>query len=144
MQAFADLVQFAEVGAGTIDFGAVIPQALASGAEYLLVEQDELYGRDAYDCLADSIGAHPRASATEPASTSPGSAVDAKVARRPRRARTRTFHRSGATSRGRGGDRPAGSWRPRLQRPRQPLAFAAGRTLARPRAHVGELRGGRR
>lgn len=55
MQAFTNLVQFAEVGAGNIDFGAVIPQALASGAEYLLVEQDDLYGRDAYDCLADSM-----------------------------------------------------------------------------------------
>ena len=55
LQAFANLVQFAEVGAGNIDFGAVIPQALASGAEYLLVEQDDLYGRDAYDCLSDSM-----------------------------------------------------------------------------------------
>lgn len=55
MQAFANLVQFAEVGAGNIDFGAVIPQAISSGAEHLLVEQDDLYGRDAYDCLADSI-----------------------------------------------------------------------------------------
>ncbi|MCA0293798.1 MAG: sugar phosphate isomerase/epimerase [Actinobacteria bacterium] len=54
MQAFTGLVQFAEVGAGTIDFARVVPQALASGAEYLLVEQDDLYGRDAYDCLADS------------------------------------------------------------------------------------------
>ena len=56
---FAGLVQFAEVGAGTLDFSAIIPQALASGAEHLLVEQDELYGRDVYDCLADSI-AHVR------------------------------------------------------------------------------------
>ena len=52
---FAGLVQFAEVGAGTLDFAAIIPQALASGAEHLLVEQDELYGRDVYECLADSI-----------------------------------------------------------------------------------------
>lgn len=55
MQAFVNLVQFAEVGAGNLDFGPVIEQALASGAAYLLVEQDELYGRDAYDCLADSL-----------------------------------------------------------------------------------------
>jgi sugar phosphate isomerase/epimerase len=52
---FAGLVQFAEVGAGTLDFAAIIPAALASGAEHLLVEQDELYGRDVYDCLSDSI-----------------------------------------------------------------------------------------
>ena len=57
---FAGLVQFAEVGAGTLDFGAIIPEALSSGAQHLLVEQDELYGRDVYDCLADSI-AHVRA-----------------------------------------------------------------------------------
>jgi sugar phosphate isomerase/epimerase len=55
MAEFANLVQFAEVGQGTIDFGAVIPQALESGAEYLLVEQDQLYGRDPFDCLADSM-----------------------------------------------------------------------------------------
>lgn len=54
-QAFSNLVQFAEVGAGNIPFGPVIEQALTSGAQYLLVEQDELYGRDAYDCLTDSL-----------------------------------------------------------------------------------------
>ena len=27
---------------------------MAAGAEYLLIEQDEQYGRDIYDCLADS------------------------------------------------------------------------------------------
>ena len=52
---FAALVQFAEVGAGTLDFAGIIAQALASGAEHLLVEQDELYGRDVYECLSDSI-----------------------------------------------------------------------------------------
>ncbi len=57
---FAGLVQFAEVGAGTLDFAAIIPAAVESGAEHLLVEQDQLYGRDVYDCLADSI-AHVRA-----------------------------------------------------------------------------------
>jgi sugar phosphate isomerase/epimerase len=56
---FRDLVQFAEVGAGTLDFAGIIPAALASGAKHLLVEQDDLYGRDVYDCLADSI-AHVR------------------------------------------------------------------------------------
>jgi sugar phosphate isomerase/epimerase len=52
---FAGLVQFAEVGAGTLDFAGIIAQSLDSGAEHLLVEQDELYGRDVYDCLSDSI-----------------------------------------------------------------------------------------
>jgi hypothetical protein len=27
---------------------------VASGAEYLLIEQDDQYGRDIFDCLADS------------------------------------------------------------------------------------------
>lgn len=54
-RAFAGLVQFAEIGAGTLDFAGIIPAALESGAEHLLVEQDELYGRDVYDCLSDSI-----------------------------------------------------------------------------------------
>jgi sugar phosphate isomerase/epimerase len=52
---FAGLVQFAEVGAGTLNFSGIIAQSLASGAEHLLVEQDELYGRDVWDCLSDSI-----------------------------------------------------------------------------------------
>ena len=55
MDMFALLEQFAEVGKGTIEFGPVIEQAIASGAQYLLVEQDDLYGRDAYDCLTDSM-----------------------------------------------------------------------------------------
>ncbi|HSN11048.1 MAG TPA: sugar phosphate isomerase/epimerase [Propionibacteriaceae bacterium] len=59
-RAFAGLVQFAEVGAGTLDFASIIPTAVESGAQHLLVEQDELYGRDVYDCLADSM-AHVRA-----------------------------------------------------------------------------------
>ena len=54
LQAFAGLVQFAEVGAGTLDFASIVPEAIAAGAEHLLVEQDDLYGRDAYACLADS------------------------------------------------------------------------------------------
>jgi len=56
---FSRIVQFAEVGEGNLDFAAIIEHSLAAGAEYLLVEQDELYGRDVYDCLADSV-AHVR------------------------------------------------------------------------------------
>ncbi|GAB3610073.1 sugar phosphate isomerase/epimerase [Humibacter ginsengiterrae] len=48
------LVQFAEVGRGTLDFAGVVEAGIAAGAEYLLIEQDEQYGRDIYDCLADS------------------------------------------------------------------------------------------
>lgn len=52
MAAFSGLVQFAEVGEGTLDFRAIIEQALASGAEHLLVEQDDTYGRDPFESLA--------------------------------------------------------------------------------------------
>lgn len=48
------LVQFAEVGSGNLDFTAVVEAGIAGGAQYLLIEQDEQYGRDIYDCLADS------------------------------------------------------------------------------------------
>ena len=51
---WSKLVQFAEVGRGTLDFAGVIEAGIAGGAEYLLIEQDEQYGRDIYDCLADS------------------------------------------------------------------------------------------
>lgn len=54
MRDFRDVVQFAEVGEGILDFAAIIPQALAGGAEYLLVEQDELYGRTVWEALQTS------------------------------------------------------------------------------------------
>ena len=54
MGAFRDLVQFAEVGQGTLDWPAIVEQSLASGAEYLFVEQDDTYGRDPFESLAMS------------------------------------------------------------------------------------------
>jgi sugar phosphate isomerase/epimerase len=54
MAAFTGVVQFAEVGEGNLDFNAIIAQSLASGAKYLLIEQDDQYGRDPFDCLATS------------------------------------------------------------------------------------------
>jgi hypothetical protein len=45
---------FAEVGEGNLDFQAIIDQSLSSGAKYLLIEQDNQYGRDPFDCLATS------------------------------------------------------------------------------------------
>jgi sugar phosphate isomerase/epimerase len=54
MAAFEGVVQFAEVGEGNLDFKAIIDQSLTSGAEYLLIEQDNQYGRDPFDCLATS------------------------------------------------------------------------------------------
>lgn len=49
-----EIVQFAEVGQGTLDWKPVIEQALASGAQHLLIEQDQTYGRDIFDALTMS------------------------------------------------------------------------------------------
>ncbi|WP_298863648.1 sugar phosphate isomerase/epimerase [uncultured Microbacterium sp.] len=54
MDAFTGVVQFAEVGEGNLDFAAIIAAAVDTDAEYLLVEQDQLYGRDVFDCLQTS------------------------------------------------------------------------------------------
>jgi sugar phosphate isomerase/epimerase len=54
MAAFEGVVQFAEIGEGNLDFISIIEQSLASGAKYLLIEQDKQYGRDPFDCLATS------------------------------------------------------------------------------------------
>jgi sugar phosphate isomerase/epimerase len=54
MTEFKNVVQFAEVGEGNLDFAAIIPAAQAAGAEYMLVEQDELYGRTVWEALQTS------------------------------------------------------------------------------------------
>jgi sugar phosphate isomerase/epimerase len=54
MTSFAGVVQFAEVGQGTLDWPRIVDQAMASGAQYLLVEQDDTYGRDPFESLAMS------------------------------------------------------------------------------------------
>jgi len=57
MKAYAamnDIVQFAEVGEGTLDIPGCIEAGLNGGSEYFLVEQDLSYGRDPFDCLKTS------------------------------------------------------------------------------------------
>jgi len=54
MTAFAGVVQFGEVGEGNLDFASIIPASIASGAEYMLVEQDDLYGRTVWEALQTS------------------------------------------------------------------------------------------
>ena len=51
---FAQPVRFAELGAGSLPLKACIEAGLAGGAEYFLIEQDDSYGRDPFDCLKDS------------------------------------------------------------------------------------------
>ncbi|KKK37509.1 sugar phosphate isomerase [Mesobacillus campisalis] len=53
-QAFTNTIEFAEVGEGNLNIKAIIEAGLESGAEYFLVEQDDVYGRDPFDCLETS------------------------------------------------------------------------------------------
>ncbi|GAB3601596.1 sugar phosphate isomerase/epimerase family protein [Microbacterium tumbae] len=52
--AWTGAVQFAEVGEGNLDWPGIITQSIASGAEFLLVEQDDLYGRTVWEALETS------------------------------------------------------------------------------------------
>ena len=54
MNIFTNTIEFAEVGEGNLDMPAIIEAGLESGAEYFLVEQDDVYGRDPFDCLKTS------------------------------------------------------------------------------------------
>lgn len=46
--------RFAEVGEGVLEWPAIIEAATAAGVEWALVEQDNCYGRDPFECLATS------------------------------------------------------------------------------------------
>ena len=51
MQAFYGIVEFAEVGEGTLPVKECIQAGLEGGSEYFLIEQDDTYGRDPFDSL---------------------------------------------------------------------------------------------
>lgn len=51
MGQFTNIIQFAEVGEGTLDIKGCIDAGLAGGSEYFLVEQDDCYGRDPFESL---------------------------------------------------------------------------------------------
>lgn len=53
-QMFVNLGQFAEVGQGNMNWPELLPAAEAAGAEFFFIEQDDTYGRDPFDCIADS------------------------------------------------------------------------------------------
>ncbi len=48
------ITQFAEVGQGNMNWPELLPAAEAAGAEFFFIEQDDTYGRDPFDCIADS------------------------------------------------------------------------------------------
>lgn len=54
MQAFNNIVEFAEVGEGNLPVKECIEAGLAGGSEYFLIEQDDTYGRDPFESLAIS------------------------------------------------------------------------------------------
>lgn len=51
MEYFGGCVHFAEVGEGNLDMKAIIEAGLKAGSKYLIVEQDDTYGRDPYESL---------------------------------------------------------------------------------------------
>lgn len=53
-QIFLNITQFAEVGQGNMNWPELLPASIEAGAEYFFIEQDDTYGRDPFDCIADS------------------------------------------------------------------------------------------
>ena len=54
MSKFFGLIEFAEVGEGTLPVAECIQAGLEGGSEYFLVEQDDTYGKDPFECLKTS------------------------------------------------------------------------------------------
>ncbi|WP_194909632.1 sugar phosphate isomerase/epimerase family protein [Catenulispora rubra] len=52
LAALAALVHDAEVGEGALDMAGIIEASLAANVGYLIVEQEDLLGRDPFDCVA--------------------------------------------------------------------------------------------
>lgn len=51
MNKFSNIIEFAELGEGNLDIAAMMDAGLESGVQYFLVEQDDTYGRDPFECL---------------------------------------------------------------------------------------------
>lgn len=51
---FVNIIEFAEVGQGNMNWPDLMPAAKDAGAEYFFIEQDMTYGRDPFDCIKDS------------------------------------------------------------------------------------------
>ncbi len=52
--AFVNIVQFAEIGEGNLDMPAIIDSSIEAGANYFIIEQDDTYGVDPFECLTTS------------------------------------------------------------------------------------------
>lgn len=51
MTAFNDVIEFAELGTGSLPLKEIIEESISSGVRYLLVEQDDTYGVDPFESL---------------------------------------------------------------------------------------------
>ncbi len=51
-KAFSDVIRFAEIGEGNLDFPTIINTGIELGTKYMFVEQDDTYGKDPFDSLA--------------------------------------------------------------------------------------------
>ncbi|AKK10143.1 sugar phosphate isomerase/epimerase family protein [Corynebacterium uterequi] len=51
---FVNIIEFAEVGQGNMNWPDLLPAAQEAGAEFFFIEQDMTYGRDPFDCIKDS------------------------------------------------------------------------------------------
>ena len=46
--------QMAPIGEGNLNFPGILSAATRAGTRWFIVEQDDSYGRDPFDCLASS------------------------------------------------------------------------------------------
>ena len=51
MSSFTNVVQFAEVGEGNLNMKEIIETGKRAGAKFFLIEQDDQYGKDPFECL---------------------------------------------------------------------------------------------
>lgn len=47
--------RMAEVGQGNLNWPAILPACRAAGVQWYIVEQDDMYGADPFDCLSRSL-----------------------------------------------------------------------------------------
>ena len=51
MRSLAEMVQFSEIGEGSLDMKAIIDLATETGVEHIFIEQDDTYGKDPFESL---------------------------------------------------------------------------------------------
>lgn len=54
MKEFGNVIQFAELGEGNLPLKEIIEVGIEAGVHYFLIEQDDQYGLDPFDCLKTS------------------------------------------------------------------------------------------